>query len=298
VGRIQVAEIKEGLLQLRQAMVVEIGGRVIPIEQLMQAKVRVKGSDKFIDLAAATEEQLGRIDALQLPAQSKPKGVPETDFLPADAPDYASGPRVDLTLSTAAARETPIPVTTAEELQTLRQFTYTHYYPVSVGPNISYDMNIYATGKGQSPYAGPAAKLNFSQINSGPQLEAPLVMPGRSIEQLIQIVKTRDRDQLRGFLGNAGLTDARKIDEILGYFYSQATEDNFQKDIAARKKDLEEQKGKVQERLDALVAAGEADKKDLAAQLKLELRSLQEEIGQFDNPEYLSATFGRWATRK
>ena len=52
----------------------------------------------------------------------------------------------------------------------LQQPTYQEQ-PFSVGPNTSYEVSIYSSDNGHSAYAGPSARLNFADINSGPALQ-------------------------------------------------------------------------------------------------------------------------------
>ncbi|MFC1704656.1 hypothetical protein ACFL1E_07780, partial [Candidatus Omnitrophota bacterium] len=55
--------------------------------------------------------------------------------------------------------------TVEKETEIVKQGEY------STGPNTTYDMNLYETGKGHSPWTGPTAKVVARDINSGPLLQ-------------------------------------------------------------------------------------------------------------------------------
>ncbi|MFA5157467.1 MAG: hypothetical protein WC532_08835 [Candidatus Omnitrophota bacterium] len=89
-----------------------------------------------------------------------------------------------------------------------------YYQPVSVGPNYSYDISIYSTGEGKTPYSGPSHRASVSDINSGPALNAaaqytlPTDAVERQLQQLVYNFAATDfkgadqRAELIGFMKN------------------------------------------------------------------------------------------------
>lgn len=93
----------------------------------------------------------------------------------ADDVDFRRVPKIYLPVLETPGISVPLPSFVSPagvETTTTTTLIPAVYYPVSTGPNTTYDLNLYSTGQGVTPYAGPSYRLMFRDINSGPYLQA------------------------------------------------------------------------------------------------------------------------------
>lgn len=110
--------------------------------------------------------------------------------IPAKPREMPIPPRTKVvTVPVTTTREITIPAVAAQTKE-ITIPAQTKDKPFSVGPNTTYDIELYAIGKGSSPYSGPSYHATYADIKSGPYLDASAHYSLRSSQDMFNEVVT------------------------------------------------------------------------------------------------------------